>query len=225
MSWFDVNLALRRIRQFLHRWRALISNLNRNVRPSSVFECYSFIGVVEAYDSCRYNIQRGGPGQIIFKRSVRGIPNNYTFFIVTKQDEAYEIRLNQGYRNTSDIYFNLDITVSKGINSLYKRVLTAQNIHTFCECKHYKTFYPSTCANFIGLARIVMPRNILWKAWGIPNFHSYPPPALLVSGEASAEVYNMVSLVRRKKYHVRFLDNISPYGGTTVLGFWVIGTI
>ena len=219
MSWFNINRALANIRNFLQRWSSLIANLNRNVRPSSIFECYSFISVVEAYDYCGYNIQRSGPRSVIFKRSIRGFPNNYTYFVATKADEDYEIRLNQGYENLSDIHFNLDITISKGPNSLTRIVLTHQNIHTFCECKHYRTFYPSTCANFVGLSRIVMPHNVLWNP--TPNHHPYPPPALLVSGNASPDVAKFANLVRQRRYHIRFFDNISPYGGTTILRSWI----
>ena len=219
MSWFNANAALTNIRNFLQRWSALIANLNTNVRPSSIFECYSFISVVEAYDFNGYIIQRNGPRSIFFKRSTRGFPNNYTYFVATKGEEDYEIRLNQSYENRSGIHFNLDVTISNGRDSLNRTVLTHQNIHSFCECKHYRTFYPSTCANFVGLSRMVMPQNILWNP--TRNHHPYPPPALLVSGNASADVFKFTNLVSKRRYHIRFFDNISPHGGTTILRSWV----
>jgi len=219
MSWFNVNAALTSIRNFLQRWSSLITNLNNNVRPSSIFECFSFISIVEAYDSNGYSIQRRGPQSFFFKRSTRGIPNNYTYFLAAKENEEYEIRLNQSYENASSIHFNLDVTISNGRDSLNRGILTHQNIHSFCECKHYRTFYPSTCANFIGLSRLVMPQNILWAPTN--NYHPYPPPALLVSGNASPDVFKLNNLVRIRNYHVRFFDNISPYGGNNVLRSWV----
>jgi len=227
MTWFDVNSALNRIHAFLSRWSTLISNLDQNVRPSSMFECYSFISIVEAYGSCGFNVQRMGPlGQILFKRSVTAIPNRYTYFVVSRQDITHEVRLNQGYKNADDVFFNLDVTISNGRDCLNKGTLESQNIFTFCECKHYRVFYPSACANFLGLARIVMPDNILWKNPYNTSQHSYPPPALLVSGNPSSYVYDMVSLVRKKRYHVRFFDNISPRGQTmTTLTSWIMRLI
>jgi hypothetical protein len=221
VSWFNVNSALNYIQQFLTRWSTLIQNLNQNVRPSSIFECYSFISVVDAFDFHRYNVQRMGPSnQIIFKIAIKGDPNARTYFIVSRLNNDHEIRLNQGYRNIDDVYFNLDITISNGVGCLNKGVLEPQHIFTFCECKHYDTFYPSTCANFIGLARIVMPRNILWNP--TTSHHLYPPPSLLVSGSASSDVHKMISVVSRKNYHIRFFDNISPRGRTmTTLTGWI----
>lgn len=172
MTWFDMNSALNRIQTFLSRWSALISHLDLNVRPSSMFECYSFVSVVEAYASCGFSVQRMGPsGQIVFKRSVTAIPDRYTYFVVSKQNITHEIRLNQGYKNVDDVFFNLDITISNSRDCLNKGTLEYQNIFTFCECKHYRVFYPSTCANFLGLARVVMPSNILWKDWYNPSLH------------------------------------------------------
>ena len=227
MNWFDMNSALNRIKTFLSRWSALISHLDLNVRPSSMLECYSFVSVVEAYTSCGFSVQRMGPsGQIVFKRSVTAIPDRYTYFVVSKQGITHEIRLNQGYKNVDDVFFNLDITISNSRDCLNKGTLESQNIFTFCECKHYRVFYPSTCANFLGLARVVMPSNILWKDWYNPSQHAYPPPALLVSGSASSYVHNMVSSVRKRRYHVRFFDNISPRGCTIrTLTSWIARTI
>jgi len=221
MSWFNVNLALNRIQQYLTRWSALIQNLNQNVRPSSMFECYSFISVVDAFDSRGYNVQRmGPPNQIIFKRAIKGDPNARTYFIVSNSNMDHEIRLNQAYKNTDDIYFNLDIVISNGTGCLNRCVLEPQNMFTFCECKHYETFYPSTCANFVGLARIVMPKNVLWNP--TISHHPYPPPSLLVSGRASSNVLKMSSVVIRKNYHIRFFENISPRGQTmATLTRWI----
>ena len=98
----------------------------------------------------------------------------------------------------SSIHFNLDLTISNERNSLSRTVLTHHNIHSFCECKHYRTFYPSICAYFIGLNRFVMPQNILWSP--IINNHLYPPPAILVSGNASPDVFKLNNLVRKRKY-------------------------
>lgn len=223
MNWFDMSSALNRIQAFLNRWSALISNLDLNVKPSSMFECYSFISVVEAYSSCGFNVQRRGPsGQTVFKRSVAAFPHRFTYFVVSGHGITHEIRLNQGYKNADDVVFNLDITISNGADCLNKGKLESQNIFTFCECKHYRVFYPSTCANFLGLARIVMPDNILWKDPNNSSQHSYPPPALLVSGSASSYVHSMVSLIRKKRYHVRFFDNISPRGQTVMtLTSWI----
>lgn len=221
MTWFDINRALVSIRQFLSRWRSQISNIHQNIRPSSVFECFCFISVVEAYDQCGYNVQRKGPREIVFKRSVRGWPNIFTYFVVSNAQATLEIRQNQGYRN-NQVYFNLDIAIIHGEDALDGNTLTAQSIHTFCECKHYRTFSPSVCASFLGLARLVMPRNILWA----PSQHSYPPPVLLVSGSASPNVINQLqALIRRRRYHIRFLENISPYGGTSILTRWILRRI
>jgi hypothetical protein len=223
VNWFDVDSALNRIQAFLTRWSAAIANLDRNVRPSSMFECYSFISIVDAYASCNFNVQRMGPsGQVIFKRSVTAIPNRYTYFVVSLQNTTHEIRLNQAYKNADDVFFNLDVTISKGRDCLNKGTLESQDIFTFCECKHYRNFYPSTCANFLGLARIVMPSNILWKDFRNPSPRPYPPPALLVSGSASSYVHNMVSLVKNRQFHLRFFGNISPRGHTmTTLTDWI----
>lgn len=221
MSWFDVNRALTRIRQFVSRWRSQISNISQNVRPSSVFESFCFVSVVQAYEQNGYNVQRRGPNQVIFKRSVLGWPNRFTYFLVSSPQETLEIRQNQGYEN-NHLYFNLDIAVSQGEDSLDRNTLTAQRIHTFCECKHYRTFSSSVCANFLGLARLVMPRNILWT----PSPHSYPPPALLVSGSASRNVTDELQpFTRRRRYHIRFLEGISPFGGTSILNDWISGRI
>lgn len=222
MSWFNVNAALNYIQRFLTRWGALIQNLNQNVRPSSIFECYSFVSVVDAFCSHGYNPQCMGPSkQIIFKRAIKGDPNAYTYFIVSKSSNNHEIRLNQGYKNVDDVYFNLDITISNGVGCLNRGVLESQHIFTFCECKHYETFYPSTCAYFVGLARIVMPANILWNP--TKSHHPYPPPSLLVSGSASPGVHKMSALMRSKNYHIRFFDNISPHGQTmATLTRWII---
>jgi hypothetical protein len=227
MNWFDVNSALTRIRSFLSRWSTVISDLNQNVRPSSIFECFSYVSIVEAYDSCGYNVQCLGPSrQITFKRSVTAAPDRYTYFTASKESIVHEIRLNQGYKSADDVFFNLDITISNAQNCLNKGTLESQNLHTFCECKHYRAFYPSTCANFIGLARIVMPDNILWKDPHNPNQHSYPQPALLVSGNPSQRVHDIVSLVRKKRYHVRFFDNISPSGQPIrLLSRWISRSI
>lgn len=97
----------------------------------------------------------------------------------------------------SSIHFNLDVTISNERNSLSRTVLTHHNIHSFCECKHYRTFYPSICAYFIRLNRFVMPQNILWTP--IINNHLYPPPAILVSGNASPNVFKLNNLVRKRK--------------------------
>jgi hypothetical protein len=222
MSWFDINQALNQIRAFLSKWSATISNLDRTMRPSSVFECFCFIAVADAFSSLGYYVQRRGPsGQIIFKRSIMGTPNMYTYFQVTKDNLTYELRMNQNYCNAQNVFFNLDIAISNQENSLINGRLDSENILTFCECKHYRNFYPSTCANFLGLGRIaMMPRNILWNPNG--SFPDYPPPALLVSGSASASVQSMVDLVQTNRYHIRFFDNISPGSGSvTLLSNWI----
>lgn len=227
MNWLDIDSALNHVRQFLTRWQSVISDLDRNVRPSSVFECYSYISAVEAYGLCGYKVQCMGPsGQIVFKRSVTADPGRFTYFVVSNSSNIHEIRLNQGYRNADEVYFNLDIAVTRVPNCLNRGTLESQDMHTFCECKHYRAFYPSTCAYFVGLARMVMPFNIFWL--GQPNtlYNPCPPPALLVSGNASSHVHKMVSVVRRKRYHIRFFDNISPRGQPqTILRQWIIGSI
>lgn len=216
MGWFNANRALNQIRRFLSRFSTLISNLNRNVRPSYIFECFSFISIVQAYDMCGYNVQIKGPkGRIFFKRSILGVPNDYTYFVVSNVEETFEIRQNQGYENASHIYFNLDIVIIRGEDALVRNTLGSNHIHTFCECKHYSTFYPSTCAQFIGLARMIMPRNILWY----PTNHPYPPPALLVSGNSSQRVNDIVNLVRQRRYHVRFFESI-PLTAIPTLTNW-----
>jgi hypothetical protein len=225
MTWFDINSALRRIRNFLSKWKTLISNLDKDVRPSSIFECFCYISLIEAYDSCGFQVDRRGPSQVFFKRSVLGDPNRYTYFVVSNPSGIFEVRQNQGYRNKDDIYFNLDISIIRGEGALEKSILKPQNIHTFLECKHYREFYPSTCANFIGLARMVMPLNILWRDVRTPNYHAYPPPALLVSGNASHDVLTMMRVTMQKRYHIRFFDNISPYSGTSILIDWLMRRI
>jgi len=216
VAWFNMQGAMAFINQFLSRWQSQIRNLNQTVAPSSMFECFCFISLIDAYDQSGYQITRKGPQDIYFKRSVPGWANNFTYFVASGSSGVFEIRQNQGYRN-HQVYFNLDIVIINSENSLAKNTLEFSNLHTFCECKHYRSFSPSLCAYFLGLARIVMPTNILMRTLQ----HPYPPPILLVSGTASREVTNMRDLVQQKRYHVRFLDSISPITAQSVLFDWI----
>lgn len=225
MSWFDINRALSDIRTFLQNWSTLIGNLDQYVRPSSIYECYCFVMLAQKFRALNYRVDVNGPtSPFLFKRSIWGFADNYTRFTVSKDSESYEIRQNQCYRNRGEVFFNLDIALISGVSSLDRGILRSDNLHTFCECKHYRTFSPSVCASFLGLARVVMPYNILNVLWAVPEQVNSPPPALLVSGSPSREVENMIGMVTRRRYYVRFFDNINPFNSLDILRDWISGT-
>jgi hypothetical protein len=87
MSWFDVGRALLDINSFLRNWSALLGNLDQNVRPSYLFECYCFVTVVQSYRDSGYRIAIRGPSLCFFKTTTRGFPNNYTHFVVSRDQE------------------------------------------------------------------------------------------------------------------------------------------
>lgn len=217
--------ALEAIGKFLDKYETLVWNLDEQVQPYSIYECYSFVLVVEAYQRCHFRSERKGPHLARFKTSTKGNPQGFTYFVLRGLGETYEARLNQDCVNIDQNCFNLDITISHGTGHLDARKrLSYTDLATFCECKHYPDFSPSVCAEFMGKAAIVMFGAGQWPVFRMMVSTGSPPPALLVRGHASDDAVKMIRLVIFHGVPLRFLGSISPRGGAEdKLTMWVSG--
>ena len=202
MSWLSLPNALNRIQQFLQQWSVTIANLDLASRASSVFECYCLTLIAEAYQSRGYGLTIAGPsgGTFTFKRWTMGNPSNYNFFVATKGSMLYELRQNQLISNGYNVPFNLDVVVVAGASGGHVR---SSDIHSFAECKHYRSYSPMPCAQFLGVVREVLPDSLRWVT------HNHPRPLFMGSGDPSSSLPTFYSSVMSRGYFVDFILRIT----------------
>ena len=131
--------------------QARSSNLNRIWQA---FMAYSMCIVVEAFRQRHYNVAPVNCSHgCRFKCFTQGKPNDYSYFLATKENRTLEVRLNIYCQNMrwSGLRLNLDIVVidQNSIDSNFQ-VDSEQHLVTFVECKNFRGF-PELVAGFEGM--------------------------------------------------------------------------
>ena len=186
---------------------------NNSKRLCYFFEMACYSRILHYYRNQNFILKpkclKKNKGVFKFKFTASGIPNNYSFFRISRnienseQKREYDIRSNMSVCSSFDnCTYVPDIVVSKASDENDIERIEKQNLITFCEVKYLKP-YPEMLANFIGTVHELTPDLL-----GGPDkrIGEHPAPTLMASGHSSENV-NEISKGMRKRNTVNFALN------------------
>jgi hypothetical protein len=150
-----------------------------------------------------------------FKCFPQGNPNDYSYFIVNKEEERYEIRLSVDSQDIRwrNLRLNLDVAVIQAgsIDSDWC-VDSSQDLITFVECKNLRGF-PELVAGLEGMA-FELQTNRLY-----PNsLLTLPIPACLFLSQSGHSIMFMDRRYQNYGKSLRIFDMLQP-GSPSILIF------
>jgi hypothetical protein len=172
--------------------------------------------VVEAFRRRGYSVTpMNHSNGFTFKCFPAGDPRNYSYFIVQKENESYEVRLSVNVQNLqyNSLRLNIDLVViaSNSIND-DGVVDSEQNVATFMECKNLRGF-PELVAVLEGMV-YELQRPRLWKN----SLRTYPIPSCLILSGSGRSILHMDRRYTNKNMSLRIFDSIQP-GSPNVQNF------
>jgi len=182
-------------------------------RVWKAFMAYSMCLVVETFrkKNCTVTPQNHVPA-FIFKCFPAGDPDNYSYFLVQKNDETYEVRLSVYCQNLrfNGLRLNMDMVVIRPNSINPENVVDSEtDLVTFAECKNLRGF-PELVATLEGMTlELQSPR--LWRN----TASQYRIPCcLLLSGSG----FSIREYLRRRNRALRVFDMLQP-GSSAVQQF------
>lgn len=185
-------------------------------RVWKAFMAYSICLIAESFRNKHYTLTvMNHTGGFRFKCFPQGNPNNYSYFLATKGNEAFEIRLSIDAKNVRyyGLKLNLDVAIIRQ-NSINAENLvdSGTDLISFMECKNFRGF-PELVAGFQGmvyeLQRFRLSNNS--KA-------NYPIPACLLLSQSGRSILFMDDRYQRYNRSIRIFDMLQP-GSTSVTTF------
>ena len=191
---------------FLNQFRQIrTTTLNR---IWMAFMAYSMCIIAESFRRRGYTVTpMNHKNGFRFKCFPRGNPNLYSYFLVKKDHDLYEIRLSVDAKNLrwNSLKLNLDVVVinqnSIGADNL---VDSDQNLVSFVECKNLRGF-PELIATFEGMI-FELQRSRLYSN-SATNFRI---PACLLLSQLGRSILFMDRRYQRRNMSMRIFDLLQP---------------
>jgi hypothetical protein len=200
----DKRLLITRINKFLEKNNSKIWSTSNAI--NSFFEMNVYNDIIKFYENESYEVKienLQNENEFKYKKGTNGKPENFSFFLVRKREITFEIRHNipiqSSYRNKTFLTPDISVISQNQIKSnpephYYqgKRIFNYvenQNLHTFCEVKHYHPF-PELLFNFIGLI-YALKKDIFDKKES-KKLPKHPAPILAISGKGNYHTRRIV---------------------------------
>ncbi len=191
---------------FLNRFKQVrITTLNR---IWMAFMAYSMCIIAEAFRRRGYTVTpMNYTHGFRFKCFPRGNPNLYSYFLVRKKNDVFEIRLSVDAQNLrwNSLKLNLDVVViSQNSITTDNLVDSNRDLVTFVECKNYRGF-PELVATFEGMV-YELQRSRLYTN----STNNFRIPACLLLSQLGRSILFMDRRYQKRNLSMRIFDFLQP---------------
>jgi len=191
-----------------------LKNIGKGIFRKSVldkiwkaFMAYCMCIIINAFKKRGYTVKpQNHSNGFIFKLFPQGDPDNYSYFIIEKDEKQYEVRLNIYVRNAryKSLRLNLDVVVINSGSISSNEVDSEKDLITFAECKNMRGF-PELVATIEGMVYELQRPRLYQNA--IDNFKI--PCCLLLSGSGNSIRY-IDDRFKYRRMSIRIFDLIQP---------------